>query len=441
MRRLANAILFTALSGIGCWEMLPASRDPILDAQHREPTVCTGHGLQSYPEGLFDSRSVISVEPLMFARSTRGSQDEHLLGATLGITPPHGVSSEELERLLNCHAARSLLSRQGEPVFPDDPYWLAGHVVHISVRFDQGATLVDLEAKDVEGAHEILARAMALAAQGRQIDEAASLSAFHAARLERLRAPDGWLTLVGLVWLQEGDNRVGSAEPVRLPAGWPARLGVFTRHGDRVSFTPASGVAIQHDGKAFVGGDSAVDAEGESEPLLIGVLRLSVIRRGDRFGLRLRDPASPVRTNLRDIPTYPPNAAWRLTARFEPSPPGHTLDVQNVLGQVMPTPSPGTAVFEVRGQTYRLSPVTDDPQHLFFVFGDLTNRDTTYGAGRFLTTELPQNGQVLLDFNQAVNPPCAFTAYATCPIPPTGNRLPLRVEAGELRVGESIEGR
>ncbi len=175
-------------------------------------------------------------------------------------------------------------------------------------------------------------------------------------------------------------------------------------------------------------------AEGESDPLLIGARRLTVIRRGDRLGLRLRDPASPVRANLRDIPTYPPSAAWRLTACFEPGPPGRTLDIQNVLGQVQATPSPGTAVFEIAGQTYRLSPVMDDPEHLFFVFGDLTNADSTYGAGRFLTTELPHDGRVTMDFNQATNPPCAFTAYATCPIPPKENRLPIRVEAGELRV-------
>jgi uncharacterized protein (DUF1684 family) len=141
-----------------------------------------------------------------------------------------------------------------------------------------------------------------------------------------------------------------------------------------------------------------------------------------------------VRAGFHDIPTYPPVAAWRVTARFEPAPPGAMLEVQNVLGQVQSTPSPGTAVFDIAGHTYRLTAVTDDPQHLFFVFGDLTNRDSTYGAGRFLSTELPQNGQVLLDFNQAVNPPCAFTGYATCPIPPKENRLPIRVEAGELRV-------
>ncbi len=239
-----------------------------------------------------------------------------------------------------------------------------------------------------------------------------------------------------MVWLNEGDNRVGSAEPVRLPAGWPASLGIFSRHGEQVSFAPAPGLSVERDGKAFAGGPIAVEGEGESAPLSFGRLRLTVIRRGERFGLRLRDPSSPVRANLRDIPAYPPNAAWRLMARFEPAPPGRTLDIQNVLGQVQATPSPGTAVFEVAGQTYRLSPVTDDPDHLFFVFGDQTNRDATYGAGRFLTTELPKDGVVILDFNKAVNPPCAFTAFATCPVPPKENRLPIRVEAGELRTGE-----
>ena len=418
---VAAVLLVTAVSGLGCWEMLPASREPLLDAQHREPLVCAGLGPQRYPEGLFDPRSVISAEPLTFARSTRGSQDQHLLGATLGVLPPPGVSSEELERLLNCHAARAQLAREGEPVFADDPYWLAGHVVHISVHFDRGATRVEIEARDVEGAKEILRRAIALAQQGRQLEEVASFNAFHARRLERLRAPDGWLTLVGLVWLQEGDNRVGLTEPVRLPEGWPAHLGTFTRHGDRVSFA----------GKLI-----PLAPEGESDPLLFGPLRLTVIRRGDRVGLRLRDPGSPVRANLHDIPAFPPTTAWRLTARFEPAPAGRTLDIQNVLGQVQATPSPGTAVFDVGARTYRLTAVIDDPGHLFFVFGDLTNRDSTYGAGRFLTTELPQNGQVVLDFNQAINPPCAFTAFATCPIPPKENRLLVRVEAGELRAGE-----
>jgi hypothetical protein len=308
--------------------------------------------------------------------------------------------------------------------------------VHISVHLDQGATTVDVEAKDVAGAQEILQRGRAIVQEGQQLEGIANFNAFHTQRLEKLRAPDGWLTLVGLLWLHEGENRVGASEQLRLPEGWPPRLGVFTRRGDRISFAAATDVPITLDGKSFAGGEIAVTAEGESDPLLIGARRLNVIRRGDRFGLRLRDPASPVRANFRDIPTYPPNAAWRLTARFERGPPGRTLDIQNVLGQVQAMASPGTAVFELAGQTYRLSPVMEDPQHLFFVFGDLTNADATYGAGRFLTTDLPRNGRVVLDFNQAINPPCAFTTYATCPIPPKENRLPIRVEAGELKIGE-----
>jgi len=268
----------------------------------------------------------------------------------------------------------------------------------------------------------------------RSFDEASHLAAFHTARLEKLRAPDGWLTLVGLIWLGEGESRVGSAEPLRLPERWPAKLGVFSRHGEQASFKPAPGVAVAYRRQPFAGGAIEIPEEGESDPLVVGDLRLTVIRRGDRLGLRLRDPASPARAALHDIPTYPADPQWRIVARFEPAPPGHVLPVENVLGMVQATPSPGIAIFRVEGKVYRLSPTMDDPDHLFFVFGDLTNRDSTDGTGRFLTTELPSDGLVVLDFNEAINPPCAFTPYATCPIPPKENRLPIRVEAGELRV-------
>jgi uncharacterized protein (DUF1684 family) len=280
------------------------------------------------------------------------------------------------------------------------------------------------------------ATARAAGATVNDTDETASFRAFHAARLEKLRAPDGWLTLVGLLWLEQGGNRVGSDEPVRLPAGWPAHLGTFTRRGSEVSFAPAADADVEWAGKPFGGGSIAVSAEEESEPLRVGERLLTVIRRGDRVGLRLRDPGSPVRASLRDIPAYPPRAVWRVTARFEAAPAGHTVMVTNVLGMAQSMASPGTAVFEIDGRTYRLSPVLDDPRHLFFVFGDLTNADATDGAGRFLTTDLPRDGRVVLDFNQAINPPCAFTAFATCPIPPRENRLAVRVEAGELRVAE-----
>jgi len=154
-------------------------------------------------------------------------------------------------------------------------------------------------------------------------------------------------------------------------------------------------------------------------------------------GLRVKDPQSPKRLGFHSIPSYPADARWRIEARWEPAPPGNVLAVPNILGTVDEMPSPGTAVFTVNGQEYRLTPVLEegDPR-LFFVFADSTNRTDTYGAGRFLYAEPPQQGRVVLDFNHAYNPPCAFTAYATCPLPPKQNRLPFAVPAGEKRTGD-----
>ena len=120
-----------------------------------------------------------------------------------------------------------------------------------------------------------------------------------------------------------------------------------------------------------------------------------------------------------------------------PPPRGTFITVPNILGTVDQSPSPGMAVFTVDGQEYRLTPVLEEGEtRLFFVFADATNRTETYGAGRFLYADPPTNGSVVLDFNRAYNPPCAFSAYATCPLPPKQNRLPLAISAGEKRAGE-----
>jgi hypothetical protein len=164
--RHARRFLWLTLVGLaGCWELLPASRDPGLDAQHREREVCPGETPRTFPAELLRPKAVVSVEPLYFARSERGSQEQHLIGATLVVLPPSGVTSEELERLLICHAARSQLGRSGEPIVPNDPYWLPGHVVRLSVHFDQGVTRVDVQTREVEGAQEILRRAIAFKGQ------------------------------------------------------------------------------------------------------------------------------------------------------------------------------------------------------------------------------------------------------------------------------------
>jgi uncharacterized protein len=265
----------------------------------------------------------------------------------------------------------------------------------------------------------------------------AETRAFHEKRIAALTRADGWLTLVGLTWLSEGPNLAGSASSsaVPFPADAPARIGVFTRQGNNVTFQTDPGVRIaRSDGSVLTNGTIPIGPEGDSEPLSVGRFLVYLIRRGDRIGVRIKDPQAAARRDFKDVPLFPANPAWRIEARLEPAPAGSTLAVQNVLGQIEPSPTPGTVVFQVAGKDYRLAPIQEGDS-LFFVFGDETNRDQSYGSGRFLTASAPRGGKVMLDFNQAINPPCAFTPYATCPLPPKGNRLPLRVEAGEKRMG------
>ncbi|RKI00939.1 DUF1684 domain-containing protein, partial [Corallococcus praedator] len=270
-------------------------------------------------------------------------------------------------------------------------------------------------------------------------DVVAATQAWHAQRVQQLAKEDGWLTLVGLTWLKEGEQTAGSApdSTVRLPASVPAKAGTFVREGTTVRFQPAAGVVFTKDGQPFTGGALKTDEKGAPDVLRLGSVNFQVIHRGDKLGVRVKDAEAPARKQFHGIPTYAPSAAWKVEARLVPDPASRTITVPNVLGTQDQMPSPGALVFTVAGKEYRLLPVQDEgSDELFIIFGDETNRDTTYGAGRFLSAPLPDpSGRVVLDFNRAYNPPCAFSAFATCPLPPRGNRLALRVEAGEKRAG------
>ncbi|HEY1905673.1 MAG TPA: DUF1684 domain-containing protein, partial [Myxococcaceae bacterium] len=177
--------------------------------------------------------------------------------------------------------------------------------------------------------------------------------------------------------------------------------------------------------------------EGRAKPdiVQVGRLRFQLIDRGQRIGVRIKDPEARARKEFNGIPTFEPSAKWRVTARWEPANPPTEIAVPNVLGEIERSPSPGTAVFTVDGKEYRLTPVLEEgTPDLFFIFADETNRTETYGAGRFLYAQPAKDGTVILDFNRAYNPPCAFSAFATCPLPPKQNRLALRVDAGEKRL-------
>jgi uncharacterized protein len=281
--------------------------------------------------------------------------------------------------------------------------------------------------------------ALSLSAAPASEDVATATRTWEEGRLKRLQAEDGWLTLVGLGWLKEGTNTAGSdgKADVVFPEGTPKSIGTFTRSGRTVTFQPAAGVSVTRDGKPFAGGPVQSDQEGQATPdiLQVGRLRFQLIDRGQRIGVRIKDPEARARKEFKGIPTYAPSEKWRITARWEPANPPTEIAVPNVLGEIERSPSPGTAVFTVDGKEYRLTPVLEvGESDLFFIFADETNRTETYGAGRFLYAQPAKDGTVTLDFNRAYNPPCAFSAFATCPLPPKQNRLALRVDAGEKRV-------
>jgi uncharacterized protein (DUF1684 family) len=265
------------------------------------------------------------------------------------------------------------------------------------------------------------------------------VEAWHRERVDRLTAEEGWLSLAGLFWLEPGANTIGTGEDVDVafPSGSaPARLGAITVADGKVRFEVEPGVRVEQDGSPVTHLELEPDTSGAPTILRHGRLTFYVIERSGRLAIRLKDRDGRARKAFRGIERYPVDPGWRIEARFEAHPPGHTVSMPTVLGTRSEEPSPGAAVFERGGQTYRLDAVHDEgSEELFFVFADQTSGKETYGGGRFLDSLLPVDDAVVLDFNRAYNPPCAFTPYATCPLPPKANRLKLSVKAGEKSYG------
>jgi uncharacterized protein len=259
---------------------------------------------------------------------------------------------------------------------------------------------------------------------------------FRQERVEGLKKEDGWFTLIGLAWLDEGENRFGSDPEgkVVLPEGKsPKVAGVLVRKGDKVSVRVAPGAKVTRGGKPVTSMDLAADAGGKPTVLEMGTVSFFVIKRGDLVGVRVKDRESEALKAFHGLDTYPIQPGWRVEARFEPYDPPRKIAIPNILGQVAEEDSPGAVVFDWQGKTYRLDTTGDPKEGLSLIFADQTNGKDTYGAGRFLETGPVKDGKVVVDFNLAYNPPCAFTAFATCPLPPAQNRLALKVEAGEKR--------
>jgi uncharacterized protein len=265
------------------------------------------------------------------------------------------------------------------------------------------------------------------------------LQTWQARRKERLLAPDGWLALAGLYWLKEGENRFGSEEANDLvfPGKAPRTIGTLVRRGREVQVRINPGMTVTHLGRAVTSLDLLSDKTGAPTALELGTFSFFVIERGERIGIRLRDSDSDARKTFHDIPSYPIRPEYRVTARFEAYDPPRELPVPTVLGTVEPMQCPGALVFDLQGQTYRLDAVREEGEdELFVIFADQTSGKETYGPGRFVYTALPKEGTTTLDFNKAYNPPCAFTPFATCPLPPPQNKLAVRIEAGEKKYGD-----
>jgi uncharacterized protein (DUF1684 family) len=261
------------------------------------------------------------------------------------------------------------------------------------------------------------------------------IAKFRTEREAELKADDGWLSVAGLFWLKEGENRFGAdpSNEIVLPEGSaPSRAGVFELRGGKTILRVENGATITLDGKAITTLEMKSDEKQKPDVIRLGSLSINVIKRGERYGIRVKDPKSKQRREFKGLRWFPVKQPYRIIASFVPYDAPKQIEIPNVLGDVNKMPSPGYVVFNLKGKEYRLDPITEDKDKLFFIFGDLTNGKTTYGAGRFLYAALPRHGKVTLDFNRAENPPCAFTQFATCPLPPRQNRLNVAIEAGEL---------
>jgi uncharacterized protein (DUF1684 family) len=272
------------------------------------------------------------------------------------------------------------------------------------------------------------------------------LLAWRAQQAKNLQEPTGWLTLIGLEWLKPGDNSFGSAKGNALVVQAPTapNLGVVRLTGETLQLVPPAGgypKGLLVDGSVPANPQIlAADASVHPSRITIGSVTIAVIHRGDRYALRIKDSKAVARLQFHGLKWYPPNEVFRVHAKWVPCNPPHQVAIPTILGTEVMSDIPGVAEFTLDGKTFRLEPILESPddKDLFFILRDATSRTETYGAGRFLYTDLPdhglnQPGDLWLDFNRAENPPCAYTPFATCPLPPPQNRLQVAIPAGQQR--------
>lgn len=261
-------------------------------------------------------------------------------------------------------------------------------------------------------------------------------AAWQQRRQEELSAPDSWLGLIALVWLEPGKSTVGSApgSTVQLPAG-PPRLGTLTVEAGQVVWCSEAGVQVAVEGGMAVAGGTRLETDRDGRPTWVccGDLAFFIMEREGRLAVRLRDRGWASRRHFAGLEYFPFDPAWRIEARWESLDPPQVMEVPNVTGNIKEVTVGWQAVFEVAGQAVALLPMEVGADGVFFILRDGTSGRLTYGAGRFLKTRPPRDGKITLDFNRAYNPPCAFTPFATCPLPPPQNWLPFAIPAGEKK--------
>ena len=265
------------------------------------------------------------------------------------------------------------------------------------------------------------------------------IESWRAEREANLKKDGSWLTVAGLYWLREGENWVGT-DPTNdfvLPKGTtPGVAGVFQLLGREATFRVQEGVSVTQDGKSI----NTIKLEmGEKHAIRVNELTLWLHYSGDRLAIRIRDLHSAIRKNFDGLEWFPVNEMYRVTAKFVPHDAPRDIEMLNILGDVERFETPGYVYFELDGENIRMEPVLHQDGRLRFVFRDGTSGAESYSAARFLNADAPVDGKVVIDFNRAHNPPCAFNPYTTCPMPTKENRLKVRIAAGEknYRQGKS----
>lgn len=260
-----------------------------------------------------------------------------------------------------------------------------------------------------------------------------TVEAWRTARHERLMKTDGWLTLVGLEWLNEGESRVGSATDSDIQlSGGPAYWGSVFLENNKLRFTTSDSANVKINNERLAETVLVADIDGIPTAVSSESMSFYVIFRGS-YGLRVKDTNAKALKNFKGVDNFPIDETWRIDGRFIAAEEGASIEIVNVLGQVSDSEVFGTFEFDMEGKTHSLLALgSEDSESLWFIFADRTSGRETYGAGRFLYSDgMPENGRLVVDFNKAYNPPCAFNPYSTCPLPPQRNRMDLLVTAGE----------